>query len=1213
MISVMKKQITSFFKNRAFWFVLALSIFELVYVTTLFGGTKLLAGGDHYTYLNLLKTHEYFSFWTNNFAFGNVNPSIADGPGIPAYALFSETFGADQVQRAVIYVLYLLKAFGFYKLIKYFFKEINFPLLLATSILYLHNVFEALNPFSFFNLLYNAYLPLSLYFFLKLVNSKKFDFRNIAILIVLSLVFVPINSNPALGVTIFVPQLLYIALSIRKIKKIQLINLGTYYSLLLLTSLWWIMPLAYFYLETAGSVFGAASFFEATKVGQTFLNLRFLGQWGWYQSNFLYDYYPFSEYYDAPHIVLISYSFVAIAFYYGIRTGKKGLNNLYLISLGLLSLLLVGGAREPFGFLYALFYKYLPVFKIFREPFTKFGEVYVLAFALLLYLGLTKINKRIVAELKPLFSVAVIVLVLVSNKPVLFGEHVWSLWNGNTRSSRVAVPDYWMEFRDYANDNLSDGRLLSLPRFTYGGAWNWKYGFTSADDIAISFVPGSTEVLRAPLSYGAVENVLLAPIYEQGYVNDSYLSLLGVTHILQVNDRDWRYADSTVFTPDKIDSVVSSLPVVEEVSFGEFTENKLSEVTDNSPNANVFYELRYYLEGRPAIKVYELDPESVKEKIYSPTKSWALSGEVSDVYSMSLLEDFEKGQAVYVGYEDSLGFIEPDYIYKVAQRNDQKLDVNNIDWDPGWLWPKPSVDPSSFEYKILQLLERFELYRLRKDPKLTLEKHIWFGAKRATEASIYDLDVEARLALVDEYYYNMEIVTSDLMRGDDSTVPEGEYWGLILKTLAHMDLSNGYFTRIGLRDDHINSPYKLYDEFLEWAQQHDVSQCLSKCFSVEPSASGEYSVYLKSVVPQVGTKVLVSEKDSGQGTEFNATESNGKEWINLGEVNLLKDKLYAVTFNHETKNLIPTGEWSVFTSVQNEEDFEISFLPFNQLPEISVNDVDPERKEPIFWDSQVRYKNIDQWEPYANYKISFDYFVLEGGLGVSIVEQDPDFESLYKIGEESDYRKAVFNKAFTNNSTGIRSKICDDDFCLKHYEKTILSGKNAKSGQFYVYAFPQGGNIASVSIKNVRVERLDEPEFAIVKETEVSQNDILEPVEISNIEQVSATKFTFDAANLGKGSQIIFQERFHDGWELFAEDGSKLQADHIEANGYANSWIIEDFAGANKGQAKLIIEFKPQNTLNILLGIATFIYAVSFVYFVVQTIINFVKKNEKRA
>src|SRR3972149_269180 len=52
------------------------------------------------------------------------------------------------------------------------------------------------------------YLPFPLYYFLKLYLSNKFDFSNIFKLIILSIIFSPINSNIALGVTIFIPQIL---------------------------------------------------------------------------------------------------------------------------------------------------------------------------------------------------------------------------------------------------------------------------------------------------------------------------------------------------------------------------------------------------------------------------------------------------------------------------------------------------------------------------------------------------------------------------------------------------------------------------------------------------------------------------------------------------------------------------------------------------------------------------------------------------------------------------------------------------------------------------------------------------------------------------------------------------------------------------------------------------------------------------------------------
>ena len=120
------------------------------------------------------------------------------------------------------------------------------------------------------------------------------------------------------------------------------------------------------------------------------------------------------------------------------------------------------------------------------------------------------------------------VLCFISIKPVLFGEHVWTKWNGNMRTFRIQIPDYWREFKSYLVENSIKGeRIITFPKVNYGTAWNWPHGFTSADDVAVNFVGPYNYVVRNTLvSTGGDIGMIIDSIYNNKNPNQYFLGFL---------------------------------------------------------------------------------------------------------------------------------------------------------------------------------------------------------------------------------------------------------------------------------------------------------------------------------------------------------------------------------------------------------------------------------------------------------------------------------------------------------------------------------------------------------------------------------------------------------------------------------------------------------------------------------------------------------------
>src|SRR4030067_311670 len=478
--------------NSRLLLLLVLLVFELFHLNILFGNSEYLAGGDNYIYLQL-ETQKMFPYYWNNLIhpFGSINFAMPDTLGMQLYSVVLGFLSGPLAQRLILYLLYLFRYVAFYKIIKYISPKVSIFAFVPAVIIYALNAFSSLDPFSFFPLINAVYLPLSLYYFLKLFNSDSFDLVTLFKLSLLSVIFSPINSNIPLAVTIFIPQILYVLFSCKKLNKLKVKNVLAYYVLWVFLNLWWIFPLLKYFSTSASSVFNI-NWFSATGVGNTFMNLRFLGQWAWYSKHFLYYYYPFNNYFDNFIVVLVTYLVVGIALF---------------------------------------------------NPFNK-TSADVMKYRLYFLFG------------------GLMVLCLISIKPVLLGEHVWTKWNGNMRTFRIQIPDYWREFKNYLVENSIKGeKIITFPKVNYGTAWNWPHGFTSADDVAVNFVGPYNYVVRNPLaSTGGDIGMIIDSIYNSKNPNQYFLGFLVISYILLENDLDWRYSGRNM-SPSETLSILGKMGV----------------------------------------------------------------------------------------------------------------------------------------------------------------------------------------------------------------------------------------------------------------------------------------------------------------------------------------------------------------------------------------------------------------------------------------------------------------------------------------------------------------------------------------------------------------------------------------------------------------------------------------------------------------------------
>ncbi len=237
-------------------------------------------------------------------------------------------------------------------------------------------------------------------------------------------------------------------------------------------SAWWFIPL----LSSSGSIYSAGiSGFEENLgtllgVSRNFtpdILIRLL------QRTYFFDPSAFSPVYSSIIFQLISWLpliFLLVGLFKIIRSNLIKFR--FFIILFTLGLVVSLGANPPFGWLFVEIFKKVSVLQAFRNPFEKFGLVYVLGYAPLFAYGLVSVfDKR---KFKILGILSVLILTC--------GVFAWPMWTGRViagpdKKIGIAVPSYYKDLQEWLDVNNQDYRLFMTPIWSGDGAF-YQWGTT---------------------------------------------------------------------------------------------------------------------------------------------------------------------------------------------------------------------------------------------------------------------------------------------------------------------------------------------------------------------------------------------------------------------------------------------------------------------------------------------------------------------------------------------------------------------------------------------------------------------------------------------------------------------------------------------------------------------------------------------------------------
>lgn len=429
------------------------------------------------------------------------------------------------LQSSYFFVVMSVGVLSMYFLSNFFLKEKNQLTSWIAAIFYLFNPFTMSQVWERGQLTQQTafgLLPLALLLFALGIKRKSFLFA--IFIAVLSVIFsIAFSFLTFVIVFWFVlgSYFLFVVLSSKDKLNIAIFG-GKFFSLTLFfwiaASAWWFIPLflssGNIYStnisgleENLGTLMGVSRNFTPD------ILIRLL------QRTYFFDPSALSKVYSSLLFGFISWIPVVFLIYGLYKIVRLRLKQFYFFIILLIFGLLVSlGANPPFGEVFVFVFKRFPVLQAFRNPFEKFGIVYVLGYSPLFAYGLVSYfaNKKY----RNLGIALVLVLICV-----IFA---WPMWTGRVvagpdKKIGLSVPTYYRNLQRWLSEKNEDYRVFMTPLWSGDGAfYRWNDSkFQGSDPMYW--------ILNQPV----ISNIHFAPFYTE-YMRDirKYMERMDLTGAL---------------------------------------------------------------------------------------------------------------------------------------------------------------------------------------------------------------------------------------------------------------------------------------------------------------------------------------------------------------------------------------------------------------------------------------------------------------------------------------------------------------------------------------------------------------------------------------------------------------------------------------------------------------------------------------------------------
>ncbi|MBD3366171.1 hypothetical protein GF360_02380 [candidate division WWE3 bacterium] len=760
------------------------------------------------------------------------------------------------------------------------------------------------------------------------------------------------------------------------------------------------------------------------------------------------------------------------------------------------------------------------------------------------------------------------------------------------RSTFFKIPKYWVELRSYLQKDFGGHkRLFAFPYTTYGTAYNWLEGLSSTTDFGRLYLDMSN-VSATPFSL-KYSDFIINSIYSpsEATYSANFLGFLNIFYVIQENDVDWRYASSRTLDPQKMNQIISSMDLELIETFGQFTPNYLEQIPNEEPDDSLRNEMYVKLLGEPGLELYKIPDKYYLPKFYVPNQYNHVSGNFDDLLKLYSAENTVR-EPVY--YFSSEGYPQTDF----------------------------SARPQPSRTFVIGYLD---------EPRIDFGKLFWHEGWGLPSVSVNPKDSKYRLVLLKE---GVEIFK------------ERDY-------LQEADLHVWFASK---RVAEIQE-FELKGAALERAVDNLEGHLNRAMFLLEENPVLEFDAEAYETYWGMVAKVLMySQNNIAALKDYPAVESSAIE--------ALIERCHAFYTWIESRNDYSCEDTSVpcyVFDVPVGGEYEFSggdariFLESGEYSRNVPSDFPLVKAvESLPLEVLSPTVEIPNWDADKDYRVSFDYKILNSSVEVGVLEEQWDYgvigDEIGKVDWEK-VRQGDFpvRRERTQEHVLNSSQICfrEGAVCYSNFEMIVNPSRNSVAGSIYFKLPLEQDFTKKIEIKNIKIEEYTEP-FVYLKALEV-----LSPKEQTpqiEFERVNPTKYKVQVSGVTSPFDLVFIESYHKGWKLYAPQSSRsialrdrffalfanigrglvdvfelnLVADsgifldsktfetwgkeavpfenHFIANGFANSWrvtpeMVED------GEGTFIVEFWYQR----LFYVGIFISGLTFILVCTYLVIVFLK------
>jgi len=424
-----------------------------------------------------------------------------------------------------------------------------------------------------------AYFPIFMYLFIKWIEVKKLKY--IIYLILSNFLFIYTFSNPGYIFSFilapFIFTIYHFYVHKKKDERIWLFVHSIIFAIVfILINIWWVYP----FISSSRSAFKDFSSkdlnFESLQgVSTTFpvSEILLLRQKGYFNlaNNPELPYLSWGVWYDN-HLPLFISTLILFLVIFGGSISRKKPYFLFLIILALTGLFISKGVNAPLGY---GFYKWLfanfSFTSALRNPYEKFGIVWLLPYAIFFGIGVTLLFEKLK---KQIYSPLIYIFLFSA-----YGALLWPMWSGKVFEDYyfVKVPNYYEQLNSYINQDEADARILLLPMVPdHGAAYRWKYRGTEPSEYLFDKVTISKQI-KNDLYYSKKYEELKSTIENIGKFED-LLVALNIKYLVIREDLDWELVGAK--PPKTIENNLRSSTDVKFIK--EFDKLKLYEINKGS-------------------------------------------------------------------------------------------------------------------------------------------------------------------------------------------------------------------------------------------------------------------------------------------------------------------------------------------------------------------------------------------------------------------------------------------------------------------------------------------------------------------------------------------------------------------------------------------------------------------------------------------------------